>query len=36
MNTNRTFENLNVTEQELESRISSQNCSLSIKKLNIK
>ena len=36
MNTRRTFESLNTTEQELESRTSSQNYSLSIKKLNIK
>ena len=36
MSTRRTFEGLNVVEQRLESRTSSQNYSLSIKKLNIK
>ena len=36
MSTRRTFESLNVTGQGLGSRAGSQNCSLSIKKLNTK
>ena len=36
MSTKKTFKNLNATGQGLESRTSSQNCSLSIKKLNTK
>ena len=36
MSTRRTFEGLNAVGQGLESRASSQNCSLSIKKLNTK
>ena len=36
MSIRKTFEGLNAVEQELESRTSYQNCSLRIKKFNIK